>query len=332
MKEYKLIDYNDSYYHKLQLFLKRINPQFSDEYIKFIADNAQCDNEEPAILVVDEYNNIVGTHLYYYTKAKVRDKVVPIRWGHDTFLEEEYRRYAGLDLVIATKERYSFGIGISDVNKKIIKKQKSLFYPIYSYLFPSIYIIGSLAKRFLKIKPSIRFKASQEITSNHYSFLLIKNIQDLHIPNDGYWNKGKTELDFVRDKDFLDKRFFSNPVLSYTFYKLKSSNDTDECYFVVRPIIYNRVKTLMVVDYRYNLEKEEQLTYIVEAAKKLAKTNKYGMTFILTSDQNMYKKYNDSFFVRKRPGDFVVAKRKLNLNLDDNIIATSADSDGDYHR
>ena len=88
----------------------------------------------------------------------------------------------------------------------------------------------------------------------------------------------------------------------------------------------------MVVDYRYNLEKEEQLTYIVEAAKKLAKTNKYGMTFILTSDQNMYKKYNDSFFVRKRPGDFVVAKRKLNLNLDDNIIATSADSDGDYHR
>ena len=112
MKEYKLIDYNDSYYHKLQLFLKRINPQFSDEYIKFIADNAQCDNEDPAILVVDEYNNIVGTHLYYYTKAKVRDKVVPIRWGHDTFLEEEYRRYAGLDLVIATKERYSFGIGI----------------------------------------------------------------------------------------------------------------------------------------------------------------------------------------------------------------------------
>ena len=101
---------------------------------------------------------------------------------------------------------------------------------------------------------------------------------------------------------------------------------------VVRPIIYNGVKTLMVVDYRYNLEKKEQLTYIVEAAKKLAKANKHGMTFILTSDKNMYKKYKDSVLVRKRPGDFVIPKKSLNLNINDNIIATSADSDGDYHR
>ena len=69
--------------------------------------------------------------------------------------------------------------------------------------------------------------------------------------------------------------------------------------------------------------------YIEDFYKDL---NKYGMTFILTSDQNMYKKYNDSILVRKRPGDFVVPKKRFNLNLDDNIIATSADSDGDYHR
>lgn len=332
MRKYQIVDYNKAYYGKLIRYFKRINPEFSDTYIKFIADNSLTDDDEPSILVVDENDEIIGSQMYYYTKAELRGEIVPVKWGHDTFLEKEWRKYAGLDLMLAANKRKNgFGIGISDVNKKIQKKLKAEFYPIAGYQFFNFYIFDAMFRRAFHKEFSLDFNKKKSVEVKGNLFNLVENVGELNIPHNGYWNHGDTELDFVRDANFMDYRFFHNPIHQYYVYRLETKSDFDDCYFVARNINYNGVKTLLVVDYRYQFSHKEQLHLILEAAKYLAFYNHCGMSFIETSDQNLAEIQKKSWFIRKRPSDLIVNKI-FHLDLAKNIIVTSADSDEDYHK
>ena len=332
MRKYQIVDYTKAYYEKLIHYFKRINPEFSDTYIRFIADNGLTEDDEPSILVVDENDEIIGSQMYYYTKAELRGEVVPVKWGHDTFLEKDWRKYAGLDLMLAANKRKNgFGIGISDVNRKIQKKLKTVFYPLGGYQFFNFFIFSTMFQRSLHKPPHLDFKKNSSVKVKRNLFRLVNNVNELNIPNNGYWNHGDTELDFVRDANFMDFRFFHNPIHDYNVYRLETSGTSDVCFFVVRIINYNGVRTLFIVDYRYQLTQKEQLHLIIKAAKKLAFYNHCGMTYVKTSDQNLAEIQRKSLFIRKRPSDLIVNK-KFNLDLSKNIIVTSADSDEDYHK
>lgn len=334
MKNFKIIDYSIEYQQKLKLFMKAHNPSFSDTYIDFLVENAWNDkHEDPAIIVVDDNDNIVGEHLFFYTKAMINGVEQSVRWSHDTFLEEEARRYIGLDFVLNINQKKDcFGIGLSDVNKKITKKLKKVYWaPIYSFLIPSSYSVLSGIKRIWGIKPNKRLNRINKIIVNDSIFESINTVKDLKIPNNGYWGGDSGyDIEFVRDEDYLRKRFFQNQVHKYLFYHLLSNSEFDEAYFVVRPIIHKGFKTLLVSDFRYNTTQPKQLQHMLKAIKKLAQKNGCGIIYMITSEHALYQMLKKKFWIRKRPGDFTFSSSFVTKD-NYSVMANIADSDGEYH-
>lgn len=331
MKEFQIIEYNSNYKEKLNQYFHKIDPDFSDQYIEFIVDQAiDEEGKYPAFLVVNEKDDIVGCQMYYYNKAKIHGNIEPLLWGHDTFLDEDYRKYAGLDFILKTYTRVSYGIGISPVNKKILKKTKAAFWNINNYYFFNIFIIWNLCQRLLQVKKSLSLNKINEIKIGNQTFELAEKVLDLKIPNNGFWNDDDVEADFNRGVKFMDYRFFNNPIFKYQVYHLNNYSEKDDCYFVVRAIYHKEMKTLCIVDYRYDVNKKEQLRLILKAANHIAKKNRCGMIHLLTSDKNIETAIKNKFHIKK-PGDFAIPK-KYKFNINRNIIATTADADGDYHR
>ena len=334
MKEYRIIDYSIEYQQKLKNFLKLHNPSFSDTYIDFLVDNAWNENhEEPAILVVDEEDNIVGEHLFFYTNAKINGTEQKVKWSHDTFLEESARKLIGLDFVLKINNRTdSFGIGLSNTNKKIAKKTKYVYWaPLYTYLLFNPYFILASLKKIIGIVPKCSFIQMEQIEVNNSIFRIATSEKELKIPNEGYWGGDSGyDIEFVRDDAYINKRFFSNPVHQYYFYHLLTDNEYDEAYFVIRPIIYKGMKALCVADFRYNLKESSQLNHIIKAVMKLAHKNSCGIVHMTTSDQTMFQLLKKKRWVRTRSGDFTLSS--VHVNKDNySIMATLADPDGEYH-
>lgn len=333
MKEYRIIDYSIEYQQKLKNFLKLHNPSFSDTYIDFLVDNAWNENhEDPAILVVDEEDNIVGEHLFFYTKAKINGTEKNIHWSHDTFLEENARRYAGLDFMLKIYSRNNcVGIGLSEISKKITRKTKGVYWAdIYKYFIFNRYFFIATIKHLIGIKPTLHFRQEEKITIKGATFRLGSNIHDIKIPNDGYWGNGSYDIEFIRDENYINKRFFSNPVFHYDVFILETCGKHDEAYFVVRPIIYKGFKALCIVDYRFDTHKEKQLKLLLKAASKLARRNQCGFLFLVASDPFVYRQLGDNPMVVKRQGTFTMPKYQINKDTFD-VIATIADPDGEYH-
>lgn len=334
MKEYRIIDYSIEYRQKLKDFLKLHNPSFSDVYIDFLVDNAWNENhEDPAILVVDEEDNIVGEHLFFYTKAKINGAEQKVKWSHDTFLEEIARKNIGLDFVLKINNRIdSFGIGLSNTNKKIAKKTKYVYWaPIYTYLLFNPYFCLAGIKKILGVKPKSTFNQMEQIKVNNSIFKIATSEKDLKIPNNGYWGGDSGyDIEFVRDETYLKKRFFLNPVHRYYLYHLLSDKSYDDAYFVIRPIIYKGMNAICVADFRYNTKKLSQFNSIMKAVIKLAFKNCCGIVYMTTSDQTAFQLLKEKRWVRKRSGDFTLSS--VHVTKDNfSIMATLADPDGEYH-
>lgn len=331
MTEFQIIEYNLNYKEKLNQYFHKIHPDFSDQYIEFIVNQAvDEEGKYPAFLVINENDDIVGCQMYYYNTAKIHGNIEPLLWGHDTFLDEDYRKYAGLDFILKTYTRISYGIGISPVNKKILKKTKAAFWNIYNYYFFNTFIFWNLCQRLLKVKKSLSLRKINNINIGSQTFELAEKVLDLKIPNNGFWNDKDVEADFNRGEKFMGYRFFNNPIFKYQVYHLNNNPEKDDCYFVVRAIYHKELKTLCIVDYRYDVHKKEQLRLILKAANCIAKKNHCGMIHLLTSDKNIETAIKNKFHIKK-PGDFAIPK-KYKFDKNRNIIATTADSDGDYHR
>lgn len=327
MKEYRIIDYSIEYQQKLKDFLKKHNPSFSDVYVDFLVENAWNDkHEDPAILVVDDDDNIVGEHLFFYTKAKINGVEQGVRWSHDTYLEESARRYIGLDFVIEINSRKNcFGIGLSEINKKITQKvNRAAFFPVYTFLLFNPYLLLDILKRpFVKTVKQLDY--SDSFAVKDITFEKVTDINTLHIPNQGYWGgQDGYDIEFVRDREYIRRRFFNNPVFKYTMYH---NNDS---YFIVRPIIYRGFRTLSIVDYRYNMSKQDNLDILLKAFTTLAKKNHCGITCIITSEFAMLEKLKKFPWKRMRISDLLFSKKFVN-KANYSVMATISDPDGEYH-
>lgn len=166
----------------------------------------------------------------------------------------------------------------------------------------------------------------KEIESNGYHFYLLESANDIRIPNNGFWNETKLDIDFIRDYDFLKYRFFNIDVHKYYFYQCTEK----KCYFVFRIITFKKVKTLSLVDYRYQFKEKDIFKTMMKAVKKIANINKCGAVLCLSNDSEMAK-YCKIHFGLKSPYTFT-ATRNLGIPSSYKSLVTAGDSDADFLR
>lgn len=330
----KIVNYNSNYYNELVLFCQRMWPKNSQKYLnyKLFEFPENPDDNIYNLLVISDDNKIIGCNFFFPTKAKIGDKEEKVFWSHDTMIDPIYRTNgeAGMMLIAELMQKNNvFGIGLSDINYKIHKKIKATFLGEGNRFF--ILTFWSLKLVLYKLK-LFKFGTLKEyfyptsIQVKQFRFIKISNVNQLNIPNNGYWNPNLT-IDFVRDAHFLNKRFFDIHK-NYQFYKLDNELDNiaDDCYFVVRVVERRGIPLLELVDLRYNMNKNFQYKLVISAVLKIIKTNKLPIGMMKS---NISKKKISLFplmFKTKDPIHFLTYNRiKGNVSF----FITFADSDAE---
>ena len=315
----EIICYTDLWIEKLRDYLRKVYPSYSNEYIDYCINHSN--DRMPSLMVINEKGNVVGCHLFYCTKVMICGEVIDTQWGHDTFLDKEYRASMGLDFMLATHAKKGFGIGLTDVNEKLQRLLKEVFFKgAYNYYFVTWKIIFSPFQKLLGLSPAL--KHPKTIKVGKYIFRRVYEAKELNIPNNGFWLKGKFDIDFIRDASFLNNRFLRSQVHQYYMYALDSNEESS--YFVVRKTSYRGIPTMTLSDYRYT---DASLTgLIIRAVDKLAVKSNIGIILFLCGDDNMEKSMRGRIH-HKTKEDFVT-NMKLKPSL--TYIVTGGDSDADF--
>ena len=327
MKEVDIISYNPHYREKLLAYLNKLNRGTHGNYIDYCVDRSNGDI--PSILVIDKVKDIVvGCHLFFSTKMYAKGEEKSVAWGHETYLDEDYRGAAGLEFVLSINCNNSLGIGFSDINREVQKRIKKnvLMENVYNFFLLNCYfpwgVINKVFKR--SLTPLKRMDQIQTAVS----FRLVKDADDILVPVDGFWFKDQVEYDLIRDKQYLNYRFFNNTVFDYSVYEYHNE-DGDSCYFVVRPILYRGIPAVLLVDYRFR-GSEQLMRYILDAVKKIARKNHLGV-IQTTGGMKEVEHVFDSRLCIKRHGECMIHK-SLSPVSTDYISITPADSDVDFNR
>lgn len=326
----RIIPISEEFKSSLAEYMHKTFPLYSQQYIDYNINEAIVGNQEQAtsFIAINDNNNIVGCHLSFSTKAWIHGKGIIAIWGHDTYLDSEYRRELGMDLILdISAYKYGFGLGLTDINMKIQKLIRSNIFVegVRKYCLLSPWIIWRKISRFIRVTPSIPTMPST-IRVDNVAFVQCYTPKDIIIPNDGYWNKEISEVDFIRDEDFLNKRFFLNPVHKYNVYTIKG----EKCYFVLRPVVFKDVYALMVVDFRYDNTKPELAYKIFKAILKVCNKKRLGAILLTTNDNNIKPFLNKKKLCRSYPIAFVGGK-KIISSKDSLVYITAADSDEEFH-
>lgn len=331
MDECKIIKYTDDYKDELWGYLRKTYPHYSGTYIDYCIQQVSLNSDEQSpILVLNGQNRIVGCNLYFNTKARILGVVRNVWWSYNTFLDAEYRKKIGLDFMLDTMKTNSFGIGLSDVNRKIQKKSKARFWDgLYNCFFVSwsipFVLMGHLLNKENRISEIGFIKTGKTI------FERVSSSSMLNIPNEGFWYGGCVDIEFVRDKNFFDYRFLNNKVYNYSVYRVVGNSGKDSCYFVVRPFMFKGVPALFLVDFRYDMKHPEYGKLIVMAANKLARKSKMGGVFCMTNDPHVSSAIERKWLHFKTPND-LLAPKSMGIKPDMSFFVTAADSDADFLR
>lgn len=317
----KIIDYSSEWHDKLITYLKKIFPTYLDSYIEYCIHHST--DRVPSIIVINDNNDIVGCHLYFCTKALIKGEIVDTQWGHDTFLDPEYRAEIGLDLILRTIATKSFGIGLTDINEKIQKKLKAVFFKgVYTYYTITRKVLYSPFQALFHIEPKLYDEDS--LSLGGYRFHRVKKVEELEIPNRGFWFNGMNDIEFVRDDSFLKERFLDNKVHKYIMYTYKHLDDN--CYFVVRKTHYRGMPALTLSDYRYT--NADMIKLILDATKKIARKSNIGIILFVSGDHNLSESIKGTLYYGS-PIDFV-ANNKMVYGM--TFCITGADSDADFFK
>lgn len=326
----KIIPISELYRNKLISFLRQKYSTYSDAFIEFEVNEAISNAKEPkSIIVVNENDEIVGCHFYFNTKAWINGEERNACWGHNTYLEQEFRHIIGLDFVLKIiAVRNGFGYGLTDINYKIQKLVKGNIFinGLRKYCKLNIWFIWDksfklLGKQFLipsSLPPSVNYREDV--------FQLCLDANEIKIPNGGFWYKNICEVDFIRDEEFLNKRFFFNPVNKYYVY----TNQDKDLYFVVRPILHNGIPSIQVADFRYLPTQQDKVSHIFHAIEKLCRTLRIGIMLFTTSERNVKNLYERRWLCKSYPVAFVGGKKVISSE-DAYIIVNAADSDDEYY-
>ena len=317
----EIINYSAEWSEKLKDYLSKTFPNYTESYINYCVERSS--DRVPAILVINEKKEIVGCHLFFCTKALINGEEINTQWGHDTFLDKEYRAIAGLDLVLSIHAKKGFGLGLTRKAERIQKKLKYVFFDgVFNYYVINRFFILSIFQGIFSIKPII--KVNNEIKVGNVVFHRVSNTDDIVIPNNGFWFKEYRNIDFIRDADYLMQRFLKNKVYPYYVYTYSDGNQS--AYFVIRLSYYRGIPSLVLSDYRYTDNNSHLLDLILRAVNSIALKSKLGVIIFRCGDSNIKK------IIKKRihystPLEFVSNRRD---NSEMTFIVTGGDSDSDF--
>ncbi len=328
----KVVNYEPKYYLRLLKYSKSVWPWKTEEYLRyrlFQIPEDPSDNKYN-LLLINEQDEIVGCNLFIKTKAKIYEIEKEVHWSHDLYVTEIHRGLDSIRLILRENAmRTSFGIGSTEINNLIQKARNTNYISVAnSILIFNIWAAPVLVRKYLLRYKQMFFKniyPDRLYIGNNY-FEKINNVNNVNVPNDGYWFDG-LDIDFVRDKHYLQNRFFNN-FNNYYFYKLINRNAIyDDCYFVVRPILQRGIPILSLVDFRFNLNNIKQFKLILKGASALAKMNRIGFVYFLT---NLTIKKIDLFPVAIRRNNKQEILTRYPFKSKPSLIITNADHDIDF--
>ena len=330
----KVINYQPSYDDKMLLFYKknwgeddRSNHEEYLNYRLYKVSNNPSDIEKN-MLAINNNDDIVGWGLVLPAKALIRGKEQTIYWGNDLFFDKNYRGTAlSKELMIkrnAIDRLFLYGVSFS--YRKIQKRiQNNFIAQTTGYYIPNRWTIKILLYKLGIASPKTNDLRviPNEIKVKGDVFELVKRVEDVRIPNDGYWNKGKLDIELKRDADFFKHRFFEH-FNKYYFYQKKVGEK--KSYFVFRKFVRKGIPAISLVDFRYDLDDFAEYLKILRAVKKIAIKNREVL--IVTRSTLLDKKIRHSPLVIRNE-----EKRDVITNLIDILspamIVTTADSDAD---
>ena len=300
----------------MRRYLHKTFPSYSEDYISYCINCSSDDT--PALLVVKD-DKIVGCQLFYCTQAVIYDKKTNVQWGHDTFLDKEYRSEIGLDFVWSINSiKGIFGIGLTEVNRKIYQLLKAVFFEgVFNYYFVNLYLALNIFQKILHIKHSSSWV--DKIKCNNSIFRKVDSVTEINIPNEGYWFKGVNDIDFIRDADFINQRFFKSVVNDYAVYASK------DAYFVVRETSFHGLPALLLCDFRYDPYNKDSVSDLINGVKTIARKSRLGVLYFSSGDSN-FNKYFKNRLHYKRPVDFVST---MKVSEKSSFTITGADADAE---
>ena len=328
----EIINYQSSYYEKLLFFYKKTwnKRVHAEDYLIYrlfkISDNP-LDIEKNLLAITDD-DEIVGCNLFLPAKAMIFGEEHTIYWSNDTFVEEKYRGDLSMELVLKTnKTKRLFGFGMTPINRKIQKKLKTNFIAETNIYFV---INRWVIKIFLyKLKVTLPEKTElrtipDKIIVKGDVFELVKHAKDVSVPNNGYWNKGKLDIEMKRDFDYFNHRFFNN-YNTYYFYQKKDG--WKKSYFILRKIVSGKgIPAISLVDFRYDLDDFCEYLKILHAVNKFAVINRIPM--VTNRSTILDKKIRFYPFAIRNDNKSEIVTNIKNI-LSPSIFITSSDSDAD---
>ncbi len=280
-------------------------------------------------IVVTHNGRIVGCNLFLHTFASINGKSRAIRWSHSTYLEREHRKYIGLEFFLNSySDKDTWGFGLTEINRKIHVLNGSTFCgesrayivsPFYSSAFKKMNC-GSNVRDFYSeyILPS-------NIELDGRSFIRCHSKDDHKMPHDGFWNPQILNVDFMRNQEFMKKRFYNCPN-HYHVYKCILNTTQDELYFVFKIQFIKGMASIFLVDYRFDLSNAKGLSIILDCLCYIAFINSIGRIFLFTTLPSEYVVANYATII-PYGSDSVIVTNSLGISADAFIMATPADSD-----
>lgn len=296
-----------------------------DKYIDFWFSKGD-DEPSKTLIVINDDGRIVGqvfsSSMSFFYDGKKSDTV----WGFDLMIDKDYRKLTwGVDLMLAERKLHkcAFSTGSNDnalaLNKKLgcsdlgrIRKYVGLVSPLN--------LLASVFRQSVELS-----EYPSSVSSNGVIF---RKIDYTDFPSiDSPFNNGLLEIS--RERAFLQWRYHNN-LHEYAFYKADGLSD----YFVVRTIVKRHITAMVLVDYRCNMENEEGVASILNAAKKIVRKLHLCVLIVGSSLATCDKVLEKSGFKsigRPRPiiGWIKVKERQSDIDSRNFIFVTLADSDGE---
>ena len=302
-------------------------------YFRFFK-NPLSDKHSESIIAVNGRDEIIGQYFLMPARFRYRDNEAIVHWGMDYIVEQKERRsLTGIILCReALKVKFHFGTGVNETALPIHKRfgDEVIGYSNrYIKIINPFFIHNFLPTLFTH---NLYLKFPEVVDTKYSRFARVHEAGEI-ISNSGYWDKASFE--FSRDVDFIRWRFFyyrnKHIVYKYVSGMEKDNSNTNTSYFIVRQILWRKIKCLLLVDYRFS--SYGHFKEILKAVTNLARTQKMSAILTKCSLPSLMKILSRNYFIKFSGGVIISNYKKLNNNCpidNDNILVTYGDSDADF--
>ena len=330
----KIIHFQSSFFEKMLFFYKKHweeeGKNYHEEYLHYRLFKVSNDpsDVDKNMLAIDNNDDIVGWGLIVPAKALILGEEQTIYWGNDLFFEKDHRKTSlSKELLIKRNDiERLFLYGLSPSYRKIqIKIQNNFIAETTGYFILNRWTVKVLFFKLGLISPKINDLRviPNEIKVKSDVFELVKRAEDISIPNNGYWNKGKLDIEMKRNVDFFKHRFFEH-FNTYYFYQKKTGEK--KSYFVFRKIVKKGVSAISLVDFRYDLEDFDEYLKILYAIKKIAVKNREPLVVVRSTILDKKIRFRPFVIRNEKKCDVVTNIKDI---LSPSTFITLADSDAD---